>query len=202
MEQNLPKLPKSFYQDYVLNVAPKLLGKLIVTKNGGKFLCGMIVEVEAYDGAIDKAAHTYIGKTKRNEIMFQPGGFLYVYFTYGMHYCANVVAGNVNEGQACLIRAVEPVKGIEIMKENRFKTNKQISLINLTNGPAKFCSAFGIDRQLNGTDLSGDHIYLTEYQKITDNDILTSRRIGIKKSVELPWRFSIKDNPYVSQKVK
>lgn len=195
------KLPLKFYKRDVHIVAKELLGKYIVKKNNGIYLCGRIVEVEAYDGNIDEAAHSFRGKTERNRVMFEGGGKLYVYFTYGMHFCANVVTGNVNDGKAILIRAVEPVDGIEKMTLNRFgkKTVKENELKNLCSGPAKFCKAYNIDRNDNGTDLTGDYIFIINAARLKPERIVSARRIGIKKSVDLPWRYYIKENKFVSK---
>jgi DNA-3-methyladenine glycosylase len=179
-----------------------LLGKILVKNDGKTVFSGRIVEVEAYDGSMDEAAHTYIGKTKRNEIMFGVGGFLYVYFTYGAHFCSNVVTGKEGEGTAVLIRAVEPVDGITRMAHNRFGRNliKDKEKYNLTSGPGKVCQALSITKDHYGTDLTGDKIFLLDQPKIKESQIVISKRIGIKKSVDLPWRFYIKDNPYISRK--
>lgn len=195
----LIKLPREFYQDNVLTVAPKLLGKMFVKQNKYSMLAGIIVEIEAYDGNSDEAAHTFGGKTTRNEVMFNDGGYLYVYFTYGMHYCCNVVTGKRNSGQACLIRALEPVVGLGEMNKNRFGKLDNINTHNLTNGPAKLCSAFDINKKQNGIDLCGDEIYICDYKDINPGLIRTSERIGIKKSVDLPWRFFIDQNRFVSK---
>ena len=196
------KLPRKFYTRDVHIVAKELLGKFLIRKIGRKHLIGKIVEVEAYDGSVDEAAHTYGGKTKRNEVMFNEGGFLYVYFTYGMHFCSNVVAGKLNEGKAVLLRAVEPVNGIELMAINRFgkKDISAVELKNLTNGPAKICRAFSIARSKNGTDLTGKEIFILDSPKLSRNKIAASTRIGIKKSVDLPWRYYIKNNFFLSRK--
>ncbi len=196
------KLNRNFYTREVLKVAQELLGKILVKDENGIILAGRIVEVEAYDGAIDEAAHTYIGKTKRNEIMFNEGGYFYVYFTYGAHYCCNVVTGKKGHGTAVLIRALEPVEGTDIMIANRFGRNliNDKEKYNLTNGPGKVCRAFSITKNHYGIDLTGDRIYILNQPKINSKDIIIGRRIGIKKSVQLPWRFYIKDNPYVSRK--
>lgn len=198
----MQKLAKSFYKRDVHTVAKELLGKIFVRKIHNKILSGKIVEVEAYDGSIDESAHSFIGKTKRNEVMFKGGGFLYVYFTYGMHYCANVVTGNENDGCAVLIRAMEPIDGIDLMAINRFnKTDiMQKEKINLTNGPAKICQAFNITKNENGISLLDDEIFILNSPKIQEKNISVAKRIGIKKSVDLPWRYFIKDNPYVSKK--
>ena len=196
------KLAQNFYTRELHKVAHDLLGKIFVRKKSGKLYAGRIVEVEAYDGSIDEAAHTFRGKTKRNEVMFNTGGLLYVYFTYGMHFCCNVVTGKENEGKAILIRAIEPVEGIDLMMLNRY-SKKELSrskLINLTNGPAKICQAFEIERKENGTDLTGDEIFICNAPKVPSINMAVSPRIGIKKSVDLPWRYYIKDNPFVSKK--
>lgn len=199
--KSLKKLDRNFYTRNLLTVAKELLGKILV-KNDKDFLAGKIVEVEAYDGETDEAAHTYIGLTKRNEIMFGEGGYFYVYFTYGAHFCCNVVTGKAGKGTAVLIRAVEPIAGISKMIINRFnrelKNEKEI--YNLTSGPGKVCQAFNINSSHYGEDLTGNKIYLLNQPLVKDEDIVVSKRIGIKKSVDLPWRFFIKNNPYVSRK--
>lgn len=196
------KLPKIFYERELQTVAKDLLGKILVRKIENISLAGKIVEVEAYDGSVDEASHSFKGKTKRNEVMFCGGGLLYVYFTYGMHFCANVVAGKREEGKAILIRAIEPVAGINRMATNRFGkenfSNKEY--FNLTNGPAKLAQAFQLGREENGVNLCDDKIYILHATKIPDTQIIRTTRIGIKKSVDLPWRYYIKDNPFISRK--
>jgi DNA-3-methyladenine glycosylase len=196
------KLSKSFYQRELLDVAQDLLGKIFVKVDAKKHLAGKIVEVEAYHGDYDQAAHSFAGITERTKIMFETGGYLYVYFTYGVHHCCNVVTGKKGQGNAVLIRAVEPITGIEKMLRNRFgrKLKSEKEIFNLTNGPGKVCQAFGIDRKLSGTDLTGNKIFILNGQKISSNDIGISKRIGITKSVDLPWRYFIKNNPYISRK--
>jgi DNA-3-methyladenine glycosylase len=198
----LKPLARSFYLRPTLQVARNLLGKYIVRKIGSKLLMGKIVEVEAYCKG-DPASHAFRGRTKRNDVMFWEGGHLYVYFTYGMHFCANVVTGNEGSGEAVLIRAVEPLVGIEVMMKNRQKSRLQILdgayLTNLTNGPAKFCQAFGIARKENGADLLDSEISITEGESIPSNPIKRSSRIGIHQGLEKKWRFFIKGNPWVSK---
>ena len=196
------KLGKSFYRKKVLSVAKKLLGKTLVKKDGRTFLSGRIIEVEAYDGAIDQAAHSYGGITRRNEIMFGEGGYLYVYLSYGMHFCCNVVTGVKNKGTAVLIRAVEPLEGIRRMSQNRFgkKRSNEKEIYNLTSGPGKVCKAFGIERKHSGIDLTGEKIFILNSGLKENEIIVSSKRIGITKSTDLPWRFYIKDNPYLSRK--
>ena len=136
--------------------------------------------------------------------MFCEGGRLYVYFTYGMHFCANIVTGKEGIGEAVLIRAVEPLVGIEVMTKNRQKGRLHLLdrayLINLTNGPAKFCEAFGIARKENGLDLLDSEISITDGEPIPSKLIKRSSRIGIQQGVEKRWRFFIKGNPWVSRK--
>ncbi len=196
------KLERSFYTRNVITVAKELLGKILVKTDKDIIFSGKIVEVEAYDGEVDEAAHTFIGKTKRNEIMFAEGGFLYVYFTYGAHFCCNVVTGREGKGTAVLIRAVEPVDGIDKMISNRFghELRSEKEKLNLTSGPGKVCRAFSITKLHYGIDLTGDKIYILDRPKLPGSKIVITKRIGIKKSVNLPWRFYIKDNPYVSKK--
>jgi len=196
------KLSKDFYLADVLTVAKNLLGKTFVKAGSNKILSGKIVEVEAYNGLMDEASHSFNGMTKRNEIMFKQGGLLYVYFTYGMHFCSNIVTGKEGDGCAVLIRGIEPIDGIKQMAKNRYGktalTGKEN--INLTNGPAKLTQAFGIGRKDNGIDMTGNEIYILDSKNIHSKKISVSKRIGIKKSVDLPWRFYITDNPFVSGK--
>lgn len=196
------KLPEKFYTRDVLTVARELPGKILVRKKGRKLFSGKIVEVEAYDGKTDRAAHSYKGITPRTEVMFRKGGYLYVYFTYGNHFCCNVVAGEEGHGSAVLIRAVEPIDGINFMSLNRFgvKNPDEKQFLNLTSGPGKLCKAFEINRSDSGMDLTGNQIYLLNRRKLSDNQIVQTTRIGITKSVSLKWRFYIKNNPFVSRK--
>jgi DNA-3-methyladenine glycosylase len=134
--------------------------------------------------------------------MFEAGGYLYVYFTYGAHHCCNVVTGKRGQGTAVLIRAVEPVEGIDSMIKNRFgrKLKNDKEIFNLTSGPGKVCQAFNIDRTHTGTDLTGNKIFILNGEKIKSKEIGVSKRIGITRSVDLPWRFFIKNSPYLSRK--
>lgn len=202
MNSKPQKLRRNFFTRNLLVVAKELLGKIFVVKSAGKVLSGKIVEVEAYHGDYDEASHAFKGKTKRNEVMFKEGGYLYVYFTYGAHFCANVVAGRKDKGLAVLIRAVEPLLGIDAMSKNRFgKQNiDEKEKLNLTNGPGKLCQAFGINLNHNGIDLLGNEIFILDQPKLKAKEIGVSSRIGISRSVDLQWRFFIKGNPYVSKK--
>jgi DNA-3-methyladenine glycosylase len=196
-------LPRSFYLRPTLTVARELLGKLFVRKRRSQLLVGRIVEVEAYLGEEDPASHAYRGRTKRNEVMFGPGGFLYVYFTYGMHYCCNVVTEEEGKGRAVLIRALEPLEGIPVMQKNRGKAGEKLNdrtLPNLTNGPAKLCQAFGIARKQNGLDLCGEEIRISDDRRRDSNfTIASSSRIGIRAGKELQWRFFVRGNAFVTK---
>lgn len=206
------KLPRRFYLRPTLVVARELLGKFLVRKIGRTRIVGKIVEVEAYREG-DPASHSFRGKTQRNDVMFWKGGHLYVYFTYGMHFCANVVTGPEGKGEAVLIRAVEPLQAVEAMMRRRgfggrSKGTKRTGrwsedeLVNLTNGPAKVCEAFGIGRKQNGTDLLGDKIYITWGEAISRKRVGRSTRIGIRNGRDRKWRFYVKANRWVSPKRK
>jgi DNA-3-methyladenine glycosylase len=212
----LKPLPRSFYLRPTLHVARDLLGKHFIRKVGTHILIGKIVEVEAYCTG-DPASHAFRGRTKRNDVMFWQGGHLYVYFTYGMHFCSNVVTGNEGTGEAVLIRAVEPLAGIELMVKNRKKylrsgVAKTLSemeklrgesipgiLKNLTNGPAKFCQAFGIACNENGADLLDSEIIIIDGKPVPSKLVHCTSRIGIRQGVEKKWRFIIAGNLWVSK---
>lgn len=171
----------------------------LLRRAGEITFAGKIVEVEAYLGEKDPASHAYRGKTKRNEVMFREGGHLYVYFTYGMHYCCNVVTEKRGMGRAVLLRAVEPLAGVEEMTQNRHFTGGRMKLRDLTNGPAKLCQAFAISKRDNGTDLLGDEIFIVRGEKIRRSSIRATERIGITNGKEHRWRFYIKENRFVSK---
>jgi DNA-3-methyladenine glycosylase len=197
-----PKLPPEFYtRSNVLTVARDLLGKLLVVPaEDGRRVSGMIVEVEAYRGPEDRASHAFGGRrTPRTETMYGRGGVAYVYFVYGMYYQFNVVSNVADIPHAILVRAVEPVEGIELMRARRHQHPDH----NLTNGPGKLCIALGIDRGLNNADLLGDRVWLEEYTRISPRRIARGPRIGIdyaEEWISKPWRFWLRDNPYVSRK--
>jgi DNA-3-methyladenine glycosylase len=196
------KLPREFYtRRNVLTVARDLLGKLLVVPDeDGRRVSGMIVEVEAYRGPEDRASHAFGGRrTKRTETMYGEGGIAYVYFVYGMYYQFNVVCNVPDIPHAILVRAVEPVEGIELMRERRHRHPDH----NLTNGPGKLCIALNIDRALNGADLLGDRVWIEDYQSVPARSIAKGPRIGIdyaQEWIDKPWRFWIRDNSYVSRK--
>ncbi len=175
-------------------VAPRLLGALFVRELDGQRVVARIVETEAYNQT-DAASHSYRGRTPRTDVMFGPSGHLYVYFTYGMHYCMNVVCGPEGYGAAVLIRALEPVEGVELMSARRGERTD----VGVTNGPAKACQALGIDRAMNGHDLTQLPLQLLLNPPLPPDQIVQTTRIGITRAADQPWRFYITDNPYVSR---
>jgi len=194
------RLPRSFYLRGALAVARDLPGTYLFRRLGGRTLAGRIVEVEAYLGSRDPASHAYRGVTPRNEVMFRGGGHLYVYFTYGMHFCCNVVAGGPGSGLAVLIRAVEPLAGIDVMTRLRSGDGRQRDIHDLCSGPGKLCQAFGIARAENGADLCGGTIWIAREQRRGPRPPLArSERIGISSGKEHLWRFYLRDDPFVSR---
>ncbi len=188
-------LPYSFYDRPVVQVARELLGKRLVRCWDDRRVSGIIIETEAYDGMQDLACHARVGKTKRNQVMFGKAGHAYVYFTYGMHWCLNVVTGEIGYPAAVLIRALTPIEGLEIIAQNRGKVERK----NWTNGPAKLTQAFQINRQQNGIDLTGqkDHLWVEDGEEIADQFVQVGPRVGIDSTPEpwrsMPWRFQISD---------
>ena len=174
--------------------ARRLLGCQLISEIDGRFVRVKFVEVEAYD-ELDEASHTFRGRTKRNDAMFKAAGHLYVYFTYGMHYCCNVVCGDEGFGSGVLVRAVEPIEGVEVMEERRGRAG-----LELSNGPGKACQALGIDTSWSGHDLSRAPIRLMKQPQLSDDQIVSGVRIGISKAVHELRRYYIADNPYVSKK--
>jgi DNA-3-methyladenine glycosylase len=186
-------VPRRLLADDGRAVAPVLLNKLLAHGD----TVGRIVEVEAYAGIEDPASHAFRGETPRTAVMFGPAGHLYVYFTYGMHWCANVVCGEDGTASAVLIRAVAPVEGLEAMRTRRLAARRDR---DLTNGPAKVCQALGIDGEQNGADLvSGDRgVLLLDDGTPPPDEPAVSTRIGISVGTEHEWRWFVADDPYVS----
>lgn len=181
----------------VSTAAKRLLGCILEREIDGEIIQVKIVETEAYDQT-DAASHSYAGRTQRVETMFGPAGHAYVYFTYGMHYCCNIVAGEEGYGAGVLIRAVEPLTHAEILEKRRGGRTG----VDVTNGPAKLCQALAIDLNMNGHDLTKLPFRLILQPKLPEPDIVTATRIGISKAKEVLWRFYIRDNPYVSVKAR
>lgn len=189
-------LPKSYYLQGATSVARSILGKRLVHNHGGEILSGKIVETEAYLSADDPACHAARGMTKRNKPMFNEGGTAYVYLIYGIHYCFNVVTGVKGDGEAVLIRAIEPLTGIEHMKNNR---GAKAITYNITNGPGKLCQAMNIDVSYNEASLLKGNLLVVEEDKEESFEIVSDTRIGIEKGKEKELRFYVKNNPYVSK---
>lgn len=202
----MKKLPRELYEGDTLDVSKRLLGKYIAHNVEDRELVCKIVEVEAYKGPHDKAAHSYNNRrTERVEVMYGPPGYAYIFSIYGMYNCMNVVTAEVDTPNAILIRAAEPVAGLEQMALNRYDKklsdlNKR-SIINMTNGPGKLCKAMKIDKSNYGDDLCGDRLYILEDEKKEEFEICSSPRINIdyaEEAIHYPWRYFIKNNPYVS----
>ncbi len=174
--------------------APRLLGCNVVRELDGSILRARIVEVEAYDEE-DPASHTHRGPTARNAAMFLAAGHAYVYLSYGIHHCLNVVAGEAGHGAGLLIRAVEPLEGEDVMLARRGTPRRQ-----LTNGPGKVCAALGIDLSLTGHDLALPPLQLEREPERPASDIVVTTRIGISKAAETPRRFYLAGYPDVSRK--
>lgn len=193
------KLALSFFRQETTRVAVQLLGQILVRVTKGFVFKGRIVETEAYLGLRDSSCHSFGGRrTPRTETMYLSGGCSYIYFTYGMHYCFNIVTGNQNQPEAVLIRAVEPLKGVEQMAVNR---NLKESDLNLTKGPAKLCQAMQIDKNLNGESLRGSSIYVEKGSAISSDKVAVDKRVGLSPYSDAyfwPLRFYVKDSPYVS----
>jgi DNA-3-methyladenine glycosylase len=201
LEIDCMKLPEDFYRGKnVVKIARNLLGKGLFTNVSGIVTGGMIVETEAYSWK-EKGCHAYDArKTNRNAIMFEKGGHAYVYLCYGMHNLFNVVTNEEGTADAVLVRALEPIVGIEEMQLRR---GEKISKHQLTSGPGKLTRALGIDRSFNGKFLRDGEVWIEDLGKnISNRDIEATARIGIdyaEEDASLPWRFTIKGNPWVSK---
>ena len=191
-------LPRSFYLDSPEVVASKLLGKVIARNLDGVRLTGRIIEVEAYLGFSDPAAHTFIGKTTRNAVLFGPPGFSYVYFIYGMHYCLNFSCQPEGEPGGVLIRALEPIEGLETMARLRGLPSHAKPQL-LTSGPGRLCQALAITRAThNGLDVTlADSPLLVLDDGYRPAAILTTPRVGIKKAIDKPLRFVSNKDPQI-----
>lgn len=173
--------------------ARRLLGCELVRELDGKEVRVRIVETEAYHEA-DEASHTFNGPTSRNATMYMEAGHMYVYFIYGVHYCCNIVCGPKGTGDAVLIRAVEPISGVDTIEARR-----EAKGVSVTNGPAKLCKALAIDKQFDGHMLNRPPLQLVRKPAVPSERVVTAKRIGISKAVEELARFYIKDNAYVSR---
>jgi DNA-3-methyladenine glycosylase len=194
-----PKLPREFYtHPSVVTVARRLLGQLLVVPTRSGRVSGIIVETEAYRGPEDRASHAWSGRrTLRTETMYARGGTAYVYFVYGMYFQFNVVTGVADVPHAVLVRALEPVEGLPLMRRRRGGG----TLRGLTSGPGKLCIALGIDRRFDRADLLGDRIWIEARPPVPARAIAAGPRVGIDYAetwVDRPWRFRLRDSPFVS----
>ena len=179
----------------VLEVAPRLLGAVLRHATDEGAVAVRLTEVEAYAGDQDPGSHAYKGPTPRNEVMFGPPGHLYVYFTYGMHHCCNVVVGNEGHASAVLLRAGEVVEGVDLARSRRKVGPDR----DLARGPARLCQALGIDLADNGADLASGPLTLTLPERAVDASLVrTGPRVGLRHAAEHPWRFWLADEPTVS----
>lgn len=211
VEQWGTPLPREFYLQDTLAVARALLNEVLVHKSPRGLLAGRISETEAYTHD-DPACHAYRGRTARNATMFGAPGHAYIYFTYGMHYCFNVVTAPEGIGEAVLIRAVEPLTGVELMQTRRgLSVDTQTDVASteaalarngrfLCGGPARLCQAFGLDLALNGADLTlGESLWIAGGAPPYSADIIATPRIGITQGAEFLWRFTLKADRYTSR---
>jgi DNA-3-methyladenine glycosylase len=192
------KLSRDFYSRPALDVASDLLGKILVRRLNRRILSGIIVETEAYTGPHDLACHASKGRTRRTEVMFGPAGHAYIYMIYGFHFCLNVVTDCEDFPSAVLIRAIQPLQNVEIMRAFRRGLPRDI---DIASGPGKLTKALAIDKQLNGEDLEGRIIWI-EDRGIRPAPVLASPRVGVDYAGEYrdkPWRFFIGGNPHVSR---
>ncbi len=189
------KIPLKNFQRSALEVAPFLLGKLLVRKLNGKFLVTRIVETEAYLND-DPASHSFGRITERNKAMYEAGGHFYVYFIYGNYFCINVVTNLKGHGEGVLIRAVEPIEGLdEIIKNRKNITNEH----DVTNGPGKLCIALKINKDFYGMPVNGEDLFIAYDYRSDKFETSVSKRIGLSLSVDTEHRFFIKGNPYVTK---
>jgi len=180
---------------HVLDVAPRLLGAVLAHHTDDGTVSVRLTEVEAYAGDQDPGSHAFRGRTRRNQVMFGPAGHAYVYFTYGMHCCMNVVCGVEGGASAVLVRAGEVVEGVDLARVRRGSTRDR----DLARGPARLCAALGVDLSHNGLDLSMSPLTL----RVLDTppgeaDVSTGPRVGLREAADRPWRFWLRDEPTVS----
>jgi DNA-3-methyladenine glycosylase len=195
------KLPRAFYRQDTVAVARALLGCVLWRRIGRTLLAARLVETEAYLGANDMASHARRGlRSARNESMYLEGGHAYVYFTYGMHWCMNVVTGEADIAEAVLLRAAEPLRGIEAMRKRRPKAKRDR---DLTNGPGKLCAAMSVDENLDGAPLDSHLLWLEQGERVPEEQIAISPRVGVDYAGDAAWwplRFYVQGSEYVSRR--
>ncbi|HEX6540306.1 MAG TPA: DNA-3-methyladenine glycosylase [Ktedonobacterales bacterium] len=190
------KLSRSFYAHSTVDVARDLIGKTLLRRTAEGVTGGVIVETEAYVAAIDPAAHGFRGKTPRNAAMWGPPGHAYIYVSYGMHHCLNVVTEEEHVAAAVLLRALEPTTGLPLMRARR---GERIADRDIARGPGRLCAALGLTLAENGVDLRGDTLWIEETPGFPeDAQIVATARIGISQAADWPWRFLLAGSPWVS----
>lgn len=189
-------LPRAFYNRDTEIVARELLGSILECKTDLGRTSGIIVETEAYIGEHDAACHAAVGLTKRTAPLYGASGNAYVYFIYGMHWCINAVTRAEGLPSAVLIRALEPLEGMDLMRRRRprARTDRE-----LTNGPGKLCAALGIDKRINGLPLQRHPVVIRAGQSVAEPDVVITPRIGITQAADWPLRYFVRDNPFVSR---
>lgn len=188
----MSRLPRDFYSRPTLEVAEDLLGRMLYRKTDAGLVAGRLVEVEAYCGPDDPASHAYRRVTPRNSIMFGPAGLLYVYLSYGMHHCANIVTNEDGTAGAVLLRAVQPCVGLNLMAQRRGISNPRL----LARGPGRLCQAFELTREHNGHDLTSGDLWIGTERRCA-GAVRRSFRIGVKPELDSPWRL-FEEGPWTS----
>jgi DNA-3-methyladenine glycosylase len=198
-------IPRDFFARNSVEVAPDLLGCVLEHETAAGMVAVELTEVEAYAGRSDPASHAYRGKTPRNAVMFGPPGHAYVYFTYGMHFCVNLVCLGNGSASAVLLRAGRVIEGEDLARARRTKVTATVSFRDLARGPARLCQALDIDRSLDGADVCVPDSPLrmrwpdaSTTARSADRKILSGPRVGISVAAEVPWRFWVEDEPTVS----
>ena len=197
----MTRLERDFFARDVVCVARDLLGQVLVRRSDGARLSGIIVEVEAYGGQDDLASHARVGRTARNAAMYGPPGHAYVYLIYGVHHCLNVVTGTDGKAAAVLIRALQPLEGLELMRARRGDR----SPVHLTDGPGKLCQALAIDRRFDRADLCAPQatLFLEKGTAVDESDIVATPRVGVsgdETAKNALWRFCLRHNQHVSRR--
>jgi DNA-3-methyladenine glycosylase len=190
-----PRLPRRFFARDPVSLARDLLGRILFYRTDAGLIAGRIVETEAYTGEADPASHAYRGRTARNAVMFGKAGYAYVYFSYGMHYCLNITAEKPGTAGAVLLRALEPLAGVDLMRA-RGDSGPEARLLS---GPGKIGRAFGLTLADNGRDFTRGPLGIEEGTPVDDDNVAISKRIGIARAVDFPYRFAVIGSTAVSK---